>query len=36
MVICDWCNQEMTDVNTKSCIKNTEVKFPGKLTECVR
>lgn len=28
MAKCNYCNQEMTDSNTKTCTSNTEIEFP--------
>lgn len=28
MAVCEWCQQEMTDANTKSCPGNVQVEFP--------
>ena len=28
MAKCHWCEQEMTDPNTNSCVGNNEVEFP--------
>lgn len=28
MAICEWCNQEMSDVSTTTCLGNTMVEFP--------
>ena len=36
MAKCDWCNQEMTDLNVKSCKENVKVDFGDSVSDPIR